>query len=105
MENIVAVELMRRKGDDSELYYWMGVRDQEVDFVIKKGEEISQLIQVSAISEENDIRKREIRSLLKAYKETDCGDLLIITDDLEMEKELDGVKIRLVPLWKWLLIK
>ena len=104
MENMVAIELMRRRGDDSELYYWKGVRDQEVDFVIKRGEEISQLIQVSAISEEIDIRKREIRSLLKAYKETDCEDLLIITDDLDTEKEFEGVKIRLVPLWKWLLI-
>ena len=52
MENLVAVELHRRKsyygGDD--VFYWKDHQQREVDFVLKRGEMVNELIQVSYAS-------------------------------------------------------
>ena len=95
-ENIVAVELKRRKKD---IYYWKDYQQREVDFVIKKGLKVLQLIQVSYEMEDIKTEKRETDALIRASKELKCKDLLVITQDLEKEEE--GIKF--IPLWKWLL--
>jgi len=102
-ENLVAIELIRRKSFDPtmEIYYWRDYQDHEVDFVVKVGKNIAHLIQVSAISSVDDIRSRELNSLAAAHRTTGCDDLLVITDDYEGEHEHKGARIRFVPLWRW----
>lgn len=101
MENLAAVELLRKKSLDPmlEIYYWKDYQHKEVDFVLKKGLAIEQLIQVTYASNREEIAKREIKALIKAGKELQCSELLIITWDYESN---DG-DIRYLPLWKWLL--
>src|SRR3989344_3107777 len=103
-ENIVAVELKRRK---KECYYWKNVEKEEVDFVIKDNNRIDQLIQVCYDISDPDTKKREIKSLLKASKDLKCDNLLIINKDHSSEENLEwfGIKrkINFIPLWKWLL--
>jgi hypothetical protein len=101
MENIVAIELLRRSGD--EIFYWRDTYGREVDFVAKDDLKIRQLIQVTYASGRGDIDEREIKALLKAGRELKCGDLLIITWEYEGEEEVKGKKIVFTPLWKWLL--
>jgi len=48
---------------------------------------------------------REIEALLIAKDEFKIKHLSIITEDEEAEKEIGDVKIKIIPLWKWLLIK
>lgn len=103
MENIVAVELLRRTNEDSELYYWRDYNDHEIDFVVKEKELIKELIQVSSVSNIEDLNHREVRSLLSGNKDTGCTNLTVITDELEIVKDFKGVDIRFIPLWKWLL--
>jgi hypothetical protein len=104
IENAVAVKLRRRKTPpDNEVYYWKDYLQNEVDFVVKEGKTISQLIQVSYASDRNEIRKKEITALMKAGRELRCRNLLVITWDCELEERARGFKIRFVPLWKWLL--
>jgi len=105
IENAVAVELQRRKtrSGRQEVYYWKDHLQNEVDFVVKEGKTISQLIQVSYASDRNEIRKREITELAKAGRELRCRNLLVITWDYESEERAGGIKIKFVPLWKWLL--
>ncbi len=103
MENVVVIELLRRGNIASEIYYWKDRQQREVDFVLKEGLEIRQLIQVTYSSGRDDIERREIEGLIKASKELKCTDLLVITWDYEEEEEIKGKKIRFVPLWKWLL--
>lgn len=106
MENVVVIELLRRKSMNtaSEIYYWKDRQQREVDFVLKEGQEIKQLIQVTYSSGRDDIERREIEGLLKASKELKCNDLLVITWDYEAEKEeIKGKQVRFVPLWIWLL--
>jgi predicted AAA+ superfamily ATPase len=104
MENLVAIELQRKfKGPASEIFYFRDYQQNEVDFVIKEGLEIKQLIQVTYASSKDEIEKREIRALLKASELLKCKDLLIITWDYEDEIKVNDKIIKCLPLWKWLL--
>jgi predicted AAA+ superfamily ATPase len=49
------------------------------------------------------LKKREIRSLLKASELLKCKNLLCITWDYGDEIKIDNKKIVFEPLWKWLL--
>ncbi len=104
-ENIVAVKLSRKSG--SSIYYWKSLQKEEVDFVVKQGLRVRQLIQVCYDIEDTDTKEREVRALLKASKELKCRNLLVITEDYESEEQESWFgtkrKIRYVPLWKWLL--
>jgi len=103
-ENIVAVELKRRK---KECYYWKNMEKEEIDFVIKNDAKINQLIQVCYDITDPDTKKREIKALLKASKALKCNNLLVINQDYSGEENLEwfGIKrkIKFIPLWKWLL--
>lgn len=102
-ENLVFVELKRRGGLESELFYWRDQGGKEVDFVLKQGLKIKQLIQVCYDMDDEDTKKRETKALIKASKELFCNKLLIITQSLAGEEILQGKKIKYIPLWKWLL--
>ena len=102
MENVVFLELKRRKNILTEIFYWKNL-NHEVDFVVKQGPKIKQLIQVCHNIEDYDTRKRELRALLKASRELKCKELLIITYDYEAEERIKSKKIKFIPLWKWLL--
>jgi len=107
MENLVAVELLRKRSENPliEAYYWSDYSGKEVDFVVREGRKQSQLIQVCYTLKEYAVKERETDSLIKASKELNCNDLLIITWDYEAEEKIKGKKIKFIPLWKWLLIK
>ena len=105
IENCVFLELKRRASENPliEIYYWKDYQQHEVDFVLKKGLEVKQLIQVTYASGKDEIDKREIRSLLKASELLKCKNLLIITWDYEDEIKIDNKMIKCIPLWKWLI--
>jgi predicted AAA+ superfamily ATPase len=105
MENTVAVELQRKVAIEPsmEVYYWKDHQQNEVDFVVKKGPKVKQLIQVTYANERLEIKEREIKALIKASKELRCKDLKIITWDYEDEEILDKKTIKFIPIWKWLL--
>lgn len=99
MENIVAVELLRR---GKEIYYYKDKNGAEVDFVVKDGLRIAQLIQVCYDVPDNRTKKKEIKPLLRAGKELSCEKLLMITWDYEAEESYNKITITYIPLWKWL---
>ena len=103
MEGIVFVELIRRGLTiNKDLFYYKN-NDYEVDFLIKEGIKIKQLIQVTYASDINEIEKREIKAMLKAGNELKCKNLLIITWDYEDEIKVKDKTIKCIPLWRWLL--
>jgi predicted AAA+ superfamily ATPase len=101
-QNTAANHLIKKYGKEN-IFYWMGAAKEEVDFAIKSGLKIKQLIQVCYDISDADTKKRETRALLKAGKELKCKNLLIITEDYESEEKTKGKTIRYIPLWKWLL--
>ena len=105
MENLVAIELQRTKSKSPliEIFYWKDHQGREVDFVIREGLPVKQLIQVTNASSREEIQKREITGLLRAEEEFKCSNLLVITWEYEGEEMVDGNKIVYRPLWKWLM--
>jgi predicted AAA+ superfamily ATPase len=85
-----------------EIYYWKNPKG-EVDFVIKEGLKVKELIQVCWNIENEETKKREVKSLLEAMKQLKLKQGLVITEDHDDEETIDRKKIRYVPLWKWLL--
>ncbi len=97
LENLVFIELKRR---GNEIYYFR--KNNECDFLIKKKNKIIEAMQVTKkLDEENS--KREINGLLEAMKEHSLKEGLILTEDEEQEKAIGGKKIKIIPVWKWLL--
>lgn len=108
-ENLVAIELLRKKAFNPvlEIYYWKNPQQEEVDFVVKQGLKVKELIQVCYDIDDIKTKEREVRVLLKASKELKCKNLIIITANKEGEEQLSwfGIKrkIKFMPLRKWLL--
>jgi predicted AAA+ superfamily ATPase len=106
-ENLVAVALRRRQLEGNlEFYFWKNQRQEEVDFVLKRGPTVFQLVQVCANVDDERTKERELRALLKASDELQCKDLLVLTENAEREERatwygLEGT-VRFAPLWKWL---
>jgi predicted AAA+ superfamily ATPase len=104
MENIVAVELKRKQAINPavEIYYWKDHAGKEVDFVIKEGPRVKQLVQVCR-EIDSGTKKREVRALVKAMENFRVKEGLVITEDFESRERVGNRKIVYVPLWKWLL--
>jgi uncharacterized protein len=96
LENQVALELRRLYGSDV-YYYNNGV---EVDFFVL---EKQLAIQVSYSIKNIETHKREINALLKMAKHIDVSDMLILTKDDEDIIEGESYRIKVIPVWKWLL--
>lgn len=104
MENLVFIELKKKELEgDFEIYYFKDYQQREVDFVIKEGLRVKQLIQVTYASNKDEIERREIKSLIKASEELKCRNLIVITWDYEGEENHGRKKIKFMPLWKWLI--
>jgi len=105
LENAVFLDMIRGNNLDPTLSvnYWRDYQDHEVDLVLSRNRKVEKLVQISAISDLVDLNKRELRSLVKASTELRCENLLLITWDLEGEVEENGLKIEMIPFWKWAL--
>ena len=110
MENIVFLELLRRKYYENvlqEIFYYQDSQGHEIDFLIKEGSNVKELIQVTYASSFDEIASREYRALIKALELFKGAKLTIVTWDYEDSKLVKWfgkeVLINFVPLWKWLL--
>lgn len=114
MENLIFIELVKRGvKPNRELFYYKTRNDREVDFVVKKGIEVAELIQVCYEIKSPGVEEREVRALVEAGSElfarggfTSGGKvpkLTVLTWDENREVKKDGMVIQLSPLWEWLL--
>jgi predicted AAA+ superfamily ATPase len=98
LENLIFIELKRRA---YEVFYH---KDKtECDFVIRQASKITLAIQVCYILN-NETRIREIKGLMDAMSIYNLNEGLIITTDNQEDIEIDGKRISIVPVWKWLLL-
>ena len=102
LENTVFLHLYRHKTPIQQIFYYQG--KAECDFLIQSGVSIEQLIQVTWRMDNEETRKREIRGLVEAAELTGCKNLCIITADTQEVITLDnGLEIKVIPAWRWLL--
>lgn len=104
LENLVFIELLRRNFRPGlELFYYRSRNNKEIDFLVRKGHTVAQLIQVCYDITQTKTLNRETAALSEAARELACADLLLINWDKEEIIEKDGVRIQLLPAYHWLL--
>ncbi len=103
MENTVALELLKRGNKIGKNLFYAKGNNYEIDFVIKDGLKVKQLIQVCLDIKDETTKKREVKGLLEGMKRFHLKSGLIITEDYFGEEKIKGNRIRFVPLWMWLL--
>lgn len=106
LENIVFIELKKRYANNPliEIFYWHN-NNQEVDFIVKRGKKVIELIQVCANLDNYQTKDREIKSLINASKEINCNKLIVISFDRDKEEKIKGKKIQFISILKWLFYK
>lgn len=101
LENLVFIELKRR-GED--IFYYKTKNNLEIDFLTVIGKKPDKLIQVCWDISEDNTKKREINALVSASKELKIKSGIILTTDNEDEIKVERIKIKIIPVWKWLLL-
>ena len=100
LENMVFLELKRR---GHEIYYYKNQDNSEVDFLIRQGKTISNLIQVTEELNHPKTREREINALITAMDETKLKKAWILTLDHSEEIKIKDKTITVLPVYQWLL--
>lgn len=100
LENLVAIELIRRYGVENVFFFENNV---EIDFYIPSE---SLAIQVSLqVLDDIDTKERETRAFAKLNNFIPDSKCILITDSEETNLEYDGIDIEVIPIWKWLLME
>lgn len=101
LETIVAIHLVRKCKSEGLDVYYLNDRSGECDFVVCKGNQVIQAIQVSYDISAEKTYKREKNGLLLAARQTKCENLLLLTDHESGEIEEDGRKMKIQPVYEW----
>mgnify|MGYP000420299537 FL=1 len=96
-ENVVFLHLRRQT---KEVYYFK--QNQEVDFYAKLDDK-AVLVNVSYEIKDEKTRKRELDGLLEAMEYFHQDTAYLITKDEDSVVEMDGKKVYIVPLYKYLI--
>lgn len=103
LENAVFIELLRRNYKPAlDVFYYRSRNNREIDFLLRTGYKITQLIQVCYDIANEKTLKREVDALIEAAGELSCNNLLIITWDREEIIEKNGLSLQIIPAFKWL---
>ena len=101
LETIVLIHLIRKCQHEGWDVYYFKNRSGECDFVVCKGNKVLQCIQVSYDISSEKTYKREISGLMLANKQTNCENLLLLTDHEFDDIEKNGHRISIRPVYEW----
>lgn len=98
LENLVAIELIRRYGTENVFYF---ERSVEIDFYIP---EENLALQVSYnVLDDADTKEREVGAFEKLKKYIPEAKCILITNSEEAEIDYKTIHVSVIPAWKWLL--
>ena len=98
LENLVAIELIRRYGKENIYYFEMNIK---IDFYVPSDQ---LAIQVSwNMWENDDTRSREVGAFVKLHLSFPDARCLVLTNSEQAELQVDGMQVSVVPAWEWLL--
>ena len=98
LENLVFIELKRRA-----MSVFYAQNGYECDFLIEEQNRIELAIQVCYDLSNEKTKKRELSGLLKAMDLYHLQEGYILTLDTEEELIMENKRIKIIPVWKWLL--
>ncbi|MCM1140886.1 MAG: DUF4143 domain-containing protein, partial [Muribaculum sp.] len=101
LENAVYLHLRRLANPQQKISYFN--EGHECDFVLQTEERIDRLIQVCWTLSDENTKNRELKGLKCAFEATGCKECMIITFDEEEEIQHEGLAVKVIPVWKWLL--
>ncbi|MBS3106837.1 ATP-binding protein [Candidatus Woesearchaeota archaeon] len=102
-ENAVYLELKRKLSLNEEISYWRNKQGVEADFAVREGIRTKEILQVAYELTNPGTKKREIDGIVACAKELGLKRGVIITKEHEEERVVEGVSVKIIPLWKWLL--
>jgi predicted AAA+ superfamily ATPase len=85
---------------DNEVFYYSN--ENECDFLLVKNKTVTGSVQV-CYDLNDDNREREISGLKEAMEKFKLSEGLLLTNSQEEDIKLDRKKIKVIPVWKWLL--
>lgn len=101
LETVVLLHLMKRCKQNGWDLYYLKERSGECDFIVCSGKTVMQAIQVSYDTAAEKTRKREINGLWLANRQTQCENLLLLTDHEYGDMVKDGHRITIRPVYDW----
>ncbi len=101
LENIIFLHLRRMT---ESLYYYRTSNGKEIDFVWLDGQKKKHLVQVCLSLADPLTKKREMTSLTQAMDELRLTEATIVTLDEDQQIEKNGINIRIIPAWKYLIM-
>lgn len=97
LENVVFIHLKRM---GSEVFYYR--KNSECDFIARFPNKQLKAFQVCySLTEDN--KDREINGLTEALQHIKQKEGIILTHNQKDELQIDGMKIKIIPVWEWLL--
>jgi len=100
LENLVAIELKRRKNP---FFYYVNKNKTKTDFVVTQNNQVVQAVQVCFDPTNLETLKREEKALIATMNELNLKDGLILTMETDEEKKMEDKTIHCIPTWQWLL--
>lgn len=101
LETIVLIQMLRKsKLNGWDICYFKD-RGSECDFLVCKGNQVQQCIQVSYDISAENTRKRELKGLKTAAQITGCKNLLLLTDHEYEDTTFEGFAILIRPVHEW----
>ena len=95
----VFLAIRRNLSPLQEINYWKSQRNGEIDFVVRRGKNVEEIIQVTS---GEDIKPREYKAALEAAESLGIKEITFI-GDVEGEEKKGGVKFRFRNIVDWLL--
>ncbi len=95
-ETTIALELLKQR---KEINYYQD--RSECDFTVIDKRQVVEAMQVTLSVSDNETRRREIKGLTECCKRFNLSEGSIVTIDNDEVIEADGIKISIVPAWKY----
>lgn len=104
LETIVYLELRRRiKAEEEDIYYFND-GNVEADFIVCHANKAMGIYQVAYDIGNPKTRRREINGAVAAARNTHCGNVYILTDHQSETIIHNGVTIKVMPVWEWIVV-
>ncbi len=96
-ENLAFLEIYRQGlTPNLDLFYYQTKNNREIDFIIKEGNKIKKLIQISFDISAPTTKEREFDALIEASQELACDDLVVVTFADKRVESYHGKTIKVI---------